>query len=312
MRIEVVVDGWEQACCGVPVQLGETATFTLVALDPALELVPPPALGVPSFTVDNHGQTPADVPTRRLAGIVAGITGVSFPSVPVVGRSGVRTADTAHPELHALTSIGTGDDAELSRYRVLLDLPDDTVLPDYVVSVERGEERERAARTADLLERRSLDEVGVALRALADDADERLGEIAHTVQSGAASAVSIIPNRVDAAAVHWQRSAEDDDGIQVQIGDGSWLLPATTEAVAVLREFLEAAVAGRVEELVRGDDGARGALPSALLTRVTAADDRSWTATIPLHVFGGGPVIASTREVAQRLQRGDIRRPAWA
>jgi hypothetical protein len=312
MRIEVVVNGWEQACCGVPVELGEPATFTLVALDPAAGLAPPPTLGVPRFTVDNHGQTPADVPQRRLEGVVAGITGVAYPSVPVVGRRGVRTADSTRPELSALTSIGEGEDAELNEYRVLLDLPDDTVLPDYVVSEERRGQREGAARTAELVGRRTLDQVGLLLRALADDADGRRAEIASTEQSDAASAVSIVPNRVDAAAVHWQRSAEDDDGIQVQIGDGSWLLPATAEGAAVLREFLEAAVAGRVEELVLKDGEAGGGLPSALLTRVTAADGRSWTATIPLDVFGDSPVMASTRKVAQRLQGGDIRHPAWA
>lgn len=310
MRIEVVVDGWEQACCGVPIRLDETASFNLVALDPAAELVPPPAPDVPRFTVDNHGQTPADVPQRRLAGVVAGITGISYPSIPVAGRSGTRTADTARPQLHTLDSLGAGDDAGLSEYRVLLELPDGTVLPRFALSAEHRLQSEQAARTAALIESRSRDKVGVALLALADDAHDRFGDAAPIVRSDATSAVSISPTRTAAAAVHWQRSADEhNDEIWVQLGDGTWMLPATPAGIALLREFLEAAAAGRVEEVVRRSDEI--APPEALLTRVTAADGRSWTATTPLHSFGDGTVMAGPRQLWQRLERGDIRYSAW-
>lgn len=310
MRIEVVVNGSEQACCGVPLRIGETASFNLVALDPAAQLVPPPAADVPRFFVDNHGQTPADVPQGRLAGIVTGITGISYPSIPVAGRAGTRTADTAHPQLHTLLWVGEGDDAGLSEYRVLLDLPDGTVLPHFAVSAERLPQREHEARIAARIESRRHDEVGVALRALADDARDRFGEAAPIVRSDATSAVSISPTRPGAAAVHWQRSAEEhDDGIWVQLGDGAWVLPATPDGVAVLHAFVEAAAAGRVGEVVqRGDETA---LPEALLTRVTAADGRSWTATIPLQDFGNGTVMAGPRQLWQRLERGDIRYSPW-
>ena len=313
MRIEVVVDGWEQACCGVPIRLGETASFNLVALDPTAQLLPPPTPDVPRFTVDNHGQTPADVPQRRLAGLVAGITGVSYPSVPVAGMGGTRTADTTRPQLRALDSVGAGDDAELNEYRVLLELPDGTVLPHFAVSAEHRAQREQAEHTAALVERRGLDEVGVALRALADDAHNRFGGLASTVRSETTSAVSILPTCTDGAAVHWQRSADDhSDGIRVQLGGGTWMLPATPAGVAVLHEFLDAAAAGRVEELVDRGDERSGARPGALLTRVSAADGRSWTATTPLSSFGNGPVMAVSRQLWRRLERGDIRYVAWA
>lgn len=313
MRIEVVVDGWEQACCGVPLRLGETASFNLVALDPAAELVPPLAADVPRFFVDNHGQTPADVPQRRLAGLVAGITGVSYPSVPVAGMGGTLTADTTRPQLRALDSVGAGDDAGLNEYRVLIELPDGTVLPHFAVSAEHRAQREQAEHTAALVERRGLDEVGVALRALADDAHNRFGGLASTVRSETTSAVSILPTLADAAAVHWQRSADDHtDGIRVQLGGGTWTLPSTPAGVAVLHEFLDAAAAGRVEELVDRGDERSGALPGELLTRVSAADGRSWTATTPLHSFGDGPVMAVPRQLWRRLERGDIRYLAWA
>lgn len=312
MLIEVVVDGWEQACCGVPVRLGEAATFQLVALDPAVEIVPAPAPDVPRFTVDNHGQTPDDVPQRRLTGIVAVITGVSYPSIPVVGMGGTRTADTAHPQLHPLNAVGAGDDAGLSEYRVLLELPDGTVLPHFALSAELRAQREQAERRTALVERRRADEVGVALRALADTAHDRFGEVAAIMRSDATSAVSIAPTRTDAAALHWQRSADEhEDGIRVQLGDGTWMLPPTLASVAVLHEFLDAAAAGRVEDVVEQADDGRSASPGGLLTRVTAADGRSWTASTPLHSFGDGPVIAGPRQLWQRLERGDIRYAAW-
>ena len=126
-----------------------------------------------------------------------------------------------------------------------------------------------------------------------------------------------MPARTDAAAVHWQRSADDqEDGIRVQLGGGTWTLPPTPAAVAVLHEFLNAAAAGRVDELVERGDARSGAAsdarPSALLTRVSAADGRSWTATTPLSSFGDGPVMAVPRQLWRRLERGDIRYVAWA
>lgn len=308
-RIEVLVPGSEQACCGAPIRIGDPAGYPMVALDPALDVAGTAGSAVPRFLSDRHGQAPADVPQREVSGLVAAITGVSYPSIPVAGQPGTRTADTAHPRLHTLSSLGSGDDAGLSDYLVLLDVPEDTELPHFVPSTERREQREREARTAGLREARSHDGLGVLLRALADDAERRFGALARILRSEDAAAVTIEPQRTAAAALHWMRSAEEGaDGIRVQLGDGVWNLPADQEQAELLREFLDAAADGRVEEqLLPGDDG-----PGPMRTVVTAADGRSWTATTDrLTRFGAGAVFAMAGPLARRLERGDHRYAPW-
>ncbi|AMB59032.1 DUF6578 domain-containing protein [Microterricola viridarii] len=305
MRIEVVIASWEQGCCGVPIGLGDTATYNLVAFAPALG----GASAVPRFFSDNHGQTPSEVPQARVAGVVAAITGVSYPRVPVAGQAGTFTSDPTRPQLHPLSSIGDEGDDGLSEYLVLLDVADGTDLPHFVLAAERTAHQEREARTDRLRELRSRDEVGVLLRALADDAALRFGALARIVRSDDASAFSILPERAGAAALHWLRSAEEGaDGIRVQLGDGVWEVPADPVRAEVLREFLDAAAAGRVEEQrpEHGDE------MGPFQTVVTAADGRRWVATTDdLARFGIGGVFAMTGPLARRLERGTHRYVAW-
>ncbi|PPL15654.1 DUF6578 domain-containing protein [Microterricola pindariensis] len=316
-RIEVLIVGWEQQCCGVPARLGETVSYRLAALDPALAPALNPAIAldvsadgaVPRFLSDNHGEDSAEAPRLNISGLVAGITGVTYPSVPVAGMPGTRTSDTARPQLHRLSELGTGDDAEMNDYLVLLDVPGDTVLPHVVPSTERTVHQEREAYTARLRALRAQGEVGMLLRELADDAATRFGARARILRSDDAAAVTIEPRRAGAAALHWMRSAEDGaDGIRVHLGDGVWNLPADVEQVEVLREFLDAAAAGRVEErIVQGGDGL-----GPLQTVATAADGCSWTATTDLLArFGRGGVFAMARPLALRLERGAHRYVAW-
>ncbi|SDT08254.1 DUF6578 domain-containing protein [Microterricola viridarii] len=324
-RIEVLIVGWEQQCCGVPARLGETVSYRLAALDPGLDPAIDPALepaidpalaldaaadvAVPRLLSDNHGEESAETPRLNISGLVAGITGVTYPSVPVAGMPGTRTSDTAHPQLHPLSELGTGDDAEMNDYLVLLDIPGDTVLPLFVPSAERTVHQDREAHTARLRALRAQGEVGMLLRALADDAATRLGARARILRSDDAAAVTIEPRRAGAAALHWMRSAEDGaDGIRVHLGDGVWNLPADVDQVELLREFLDAAAAGRVEErIVQGGDGF-----GPLQTVATTADGRSWTATTDrLARFGSGGVFAMAGPLALRLERGSHRYVAW-
>jgi hypothetical protein len=127
MRIEVVISGWEQACCGTSFAVGDHMIWKLRATSPAE--VPEGAL--PRFEEEHHDQTPAGVPHWDVSGVVVAITGISYPLLPVTGQQSTFTWDTEQPQFSAIDSVGKPDDPELEQYRVVLDVADDAVLPPY-------------------------------------------------------------------------------------------------------------------------------------------------------------------------------------
>lgn len=304
MRVEVVVSGWEQACCGELFRIGDRVDWNLFAADPA----DAPEGRPPRFVEEHHGQIPDDVPHWSVAGTVHAITGVDFPDVPVPGHLH-HEWDRARPRHRVLASVGAGHDGECDEYLVELDLPDDAVLPSYVLSAETVAQRGRDAEAGDLALARMRDDVGVLLEALADYAHHRFGDVARIDRSAVSSAVTIEPHRAGAAAVRWARvDADGVDGISVRVGDGSWRFPAAPAHVEVLREFLDAAAAGRVGELVRP----RGGPPRRLVTEVSAEDGTTWTATTPYTQVGiGDGAVLVDGSLRQRVQRGDHRYAGW-
>ncbi|MFC0582393.1 hypothetical protein [Micrococcoides hystricis] len=134
---------------------------------------------------------------------------------------------------------------------------------------------------------RMTDPVGAALAALATEAESRYSEVVTVSRAEDHCAVSIVPLPTNVgglsidmddldgfhqfltddavvpadteiptqAAVHWSRPVtwdpEDADEIEVCVGTGRWLLPATTESVQLIRTLLEAASAGRAKAVVQ-------------------------------------------------------------
>ncbi|TFD88549.1 hypothetical protein E3T61_12000 [Cryobacterium lactosi] len=300
MQIEVDIVRWEHNCCGTPFAVGGQATWHLHAVAPES--------GAPSrFVSDEHDQTPADVPHWAVTGTVAAITGVSYPRIPMPGMIGTSTSDLSRPSMQPLTSVDFPAEGECSEFRVLLDVPDGTPLPTHRQGADATTQLSRKRNAATVGRQRMTDEVGVLLEALADDAQNRYAHLAVAIRATDKSAVTLQPGRTDAAAISWTRSsAPGNDGITVQVGDGRWSFPATRADAAIVREFLDAAVTGRVEEHVVPAEA-----PHTLETEVRAQDGRSWTASIEFAPFTTGGVMAVPRLLWDRVQRGEYRYAAW-
>jgi hypothetical protein len=303
MRIEVIITGWEQACCGTAFRVGDYMTWKLHATDPAE--VPEGAL--PRFEEGHHDQTPAEVPQWDVSGAVVAVAGISYPLLPVPGEPRSFMWDTRNPQESALGSIGHSDDSEFEQYRVVLDVPDDADLPPYAPE-EARRESELDALTEELNQARKHDEIGVLLEALADHALNRYGNVARVSRASDRSAVTVEPHNADATAVSWARSSENDDGIIVSVGDGTWHLPASTADAGLGREFLEAAADGRVEEHVRPGEGKE----RQLVTEFLASDGRAWTVTTECKPFDtGSGTFAVIGPLWERAQRGEHQYRPW-
>ena len=300
MEIEVVIEEWEQACCGEPFHIGEQVSWPLIAL-------PLVADALPQFERDHHDLTPDDVPHWPVTGTVAAITGIRYPLLPIAGEPDSYIPDTSAPEFHPLTSVGQPDALDLSEYRVTLHIADTTDLPAYVTSADQIARHQDEVLTHERNRVRMLDAVGLLLEALADDAQERYAALARSVRATGKSAFSITPSLPGAAAVHWARSEEETDTIEVQVGDGYWSFPASVAHADIVGVLLDAAVRGWVEEHVRPHGDVQ-----LLETEVLAQNGRSWTATETVEVFEADGFFAAPGGLWDRVQRGHHRYDPWA
>ena len=305
MRIEVVVSGWEQQCCGKAFRRGETTTVSIVALDPAQTAPDAPA----RFLEEHHGQTPADVPQWDVTGTVARITGVSYeqrrrPGPHPVFERGDAIASSA--ELDGVDARETGGYGGL---HLLIDLDVDTALPAYVVSDESRAAAERAAREQERAAQLRADSLGRLLDTIADDALAAYSTVATIEQSEEGAAVTIEPLSAEGASISWARSTyAGSDLISVKVGEGQFSLDADVEHAFELREMLAAAAAGRVHEKVR-----RSEESTEFETVVESADGRTWTASTtyaPLRMGNG--VVMMPGVIGSRIQAGDHGYEAWA
>jgi hypothetical protein len=299
MLIEVVMVGWEQGCCGASFSVGAEATWQLLAAEPG------PG-GLPRFVEEHHGETPADVEHVAVTGMVTAITGITYPQISVPGHGRTKTTDLTRPQPHELGAVAARAEGGFSEYRVTLDVADDATLPGPAVSAEQAARHDLEARTAARRLARMADEVGLLLEALADDAKRRFAGVARLSRATEKSAVTIDPHRAGAAGVSWVRSGADEDGITVQAGDGRWQFPASVAHARIVALFLDAAIAGRIEEHVRPAED-----PSRLDTEVLAADGRSWTATVPFAPFVATGFVAMPGQLWKRVQRGEHRYLPW-
>ena len=304
MQIQIVIDEWEQACCGRPFSVGDQMTWKIVAADPASTPTGSPT----RFSEEHHGQTPPDVPHWDVTGRVTAISGVRYPEVAVPGQARTFTWDTAHPERRALQIVNTAEGIEANQYVVDVEVSDDVALPSYMPSAESGAREEADARTAVRNHTRMSDPVGVILETLARDAEHRFAGTAQITRTAGRSAMSIEPHRGGTTAIHWARSDADADGISAHVGDGDWHFAATIDEAIVLGLFLEAAACGSVEERVVLRDGS----PASLDTVVSDADGREWTATDVIDSFGPGTgVRVMAGYFWKRIERGNHRYLPW-
>jgi hypothetical protein len=304
MRIEVVVFGWEQSCCGKAFARGDTATVSIHAADPTQAERDAPA----RFLEERHGQTPADVPQREVTGTVARISGVNYERRRRPGPDPVfdiGEASGTPVELEDVAARSTGGFDEL---RLLLDVPDGVVLPSYVESAETGAADERATKDPELARRGRSDAVGTMLDAIADEAVATYSSVAGIERADDRIGVTIEPNSPGAASISWARyTSADSDLISVRLGEGRFSLPADVEHASELRELVAAAAAGRVRESVRN-----GKESTVLETVAHAEDGRTWTDTVTEapSPAGGGIVLMASR-LAGRLQAGDHGYEPW-
>ena len=305
MNIDVVISGWEQACCGGAFAVGERDAWSLHEVAP--DSLPPDAPR--TFFEEHHGQTPDDVPQWKVEGVVTGITGVSYGSTKVPGTD-VLTRDDATPwvtEIQMVPARGEGLDA--GEYRVGLEVDDDVALPGYVLSSQLREQLEKTKREAQLGHLRSGDAVGLALRRIADDASARFGTVAEIVDRSDGFALAITPDRSDSVSVVVTRSSgEESDGISVQLGEGRWQLDATADGVESARQLLDAAAAGRVVDNPQPPES-----PDRIDTVATAESGRSYTSSKPLRIMqlGNGVTMMAGR-ARELLARGEHHYAPWS
>ncbi|WP_053352380.1 DUF6578 domain-containing protein [Leucobacter musarum] len=312
MRIEVMVSGWEQVCCGDAFAIGDEMRWNLVAADPAHT----PAGALPRFTDERHDETPDEVPHWSVAGTVIAIQGITYPDLAVPGEPMTFERDSAHPRVTSLVNV-PGSDADTadhhhSEYLVELEVPDSTELPTYVESTSAREWREAQERHRARDLARMLDPVGQILEQAADFAEATFGDVTTIRRGSDRSALSIVPHREGATAVHWVRTTGDSDSIGLHVGDGEWWRDANVENAALAREFVEAAAAGPVSELVVDHGDGRAYFE----TQVRSADGRECTARehfTPLgaNATGTGVVVMARMDQIERMQRGGVHYLAW-
>lgn len=304
MNIEVIVSGWEQACCGEAFTVGQRAEWSLHEVDPASVPVDAPR----TFYNEHHGQTPDDVPHWQVSGVVAGITGVSYGTKTIPG-SHVLTRDEDTPRFTTLEAVPPrGEGLDVAEYRIRLEVDDDEALPGYALGSQQRARLEKETREAQLRLTRSHDTVGVALRRIADDAAARFGAVAEIDSRGDGFALAITPVQAEGVSVVITRSAsEESDGIAVQLGEGRWQLEATPDGVDSARQLLEAAAAGRVV-----DTPVPAGSPERIDTVATGENGRTWTSSKPLHIMGlGSGVTVMAGRVRELLDRGQHHYTSW-
>ncbi|MDN4642001.1 hypothetical protein QCD70_17275 [Agreia sp. PsM10] len=300
MRIDVVVSGWEQSCCGPAFTRGTEATVSIVARDPALAETDAPA----RFLEEHHGQTPDDVPRLEVTGTIARIAGVTYERRRHPGShevTGIGPAITASSVLDAVAERSTGGFDGLI---LTLDIDDRAELPAFV---EQTSIVEQETRRKELVARRARDAIGTLLRTLADDTRRDYASVAEIARSEDGAAVSITPTARGTASMSWSRSGEADDILWLTAGDGRWRLAASLDTVHDLRLIVESVASGRIRESVRSDESS-----GSFDTVITGADGRTWSASRPISSMSlGGGVVAMSGGARKRLDAGDHGYESW-
>ncbi|MBF4571584.1 hypothetical protein ITJ64_03560 [Herbiconiux sp. VKM Ac-1786] len=307
MLIEVVVPGWEHACCGEAFAVGDAVAFRLHAAPPAdAGTVGPggPHTGLPRFVEEHHGQTPEDVPQWEVPGRVVAIEAVEYGRRERPGQPRVFEWDEQERSAHPLDTVAARAQGP-DEYLVTVQVDDGAALPEYRRSVEDVTHERLRLEAIARADRRAADPVGLRLGALADLLEEHWGEAGVIGRSSTGANLSFTPHR-PGAALSWSRSDAADDAIGVALGGGRFGLGADDDGVRMLEAFVEAAATGRVQERVRETPegvefttevlGDHGVLDRAIRTA---------------NVFRSGGFMAIGGPVRERLERGDHRWAPW-
>jgi hypothetical protein len=306
MLIEVKVAGWEQHCCGEAFVVGGTGTWNVIAEDSAQ------AVHLPTFHTEQHGQAEPGVPNWDVTGIITRIDGLFGQHAPVPGQPKTSVWADDRTKLHPLEAVsarGEDDEHGYDTYLVTLEVPDDTVLPDYAESEFDLRHREAEAARRERSRAAMTDGVGLELEALADQAQTLFASVADILRDPHSSAISFRARAPQTAEVHWARL--DDDGsdvIEVKVADGSWTIGASPASVAELHDVLEATAAGRVEEEFEGP-------PDLRLTTTLHFPDgrvRSHSQTFALPPVSEFQWVAGPEPLMSRMASGARTYVAWS
>lgn len=281
--MDVVVDGWEQACCGQPFGVGRPVTWTVFARDL-------PAASRRRFLESHHGlDLPG--PSGEIVGVVREIVEVRAAVVDLPGtRTRTHSRDTTQNRRTRVDEVTR--DADVEEYLIALEVDDTVDLPAHYLD-DTGQ---RVAAAAEA-EARDVEEWirsprGRETTALLGSLRERYGDVVEISEGCGGAAVTIQPLRPDACDLLWQVHSET---ITVTAGSGRF----TLEDVDELAEFADAVASGRVRE-ERRDGGAA--------TVVTPASGPEWVDSIPSP--GDGWVLMATSE-ARRLDAEPRGYSAW-
>jgi len=284
--IDVLVFSAEFGCCGIPFAAGEDVTLTVRA---PVEDLPAPD-GVPTYLHELH---PVDdrVPLADVTGRVERIVAWYERMVPVPGAH-YRINDPDDRIERDVDRVPTDDHPAGyggPDYRVRIRIPSDMRLPDPAPKVELSPAPDIDAPPPPRV-------LPLLTRLVAEVASE-FGGAVDVLRGREDASVTLQPRRKGAAAVRWNA---DLDQLTAEIEHAEWTLTDDEAGVAVLRDLVGAAAAGRFSETVED---------WTILSVATTADGRAYevTATVSRFPLGGTVVMlgGSDHERVERARSGD-------
>ena len=279
--IDVLVFSAEFACCGTPFAAGEDVTLTLRA--PTQDSSAQD--GVPTYLHELH---PHDdrVPLADVTGRVERIVASYERLVPVPGAH-YRTKDPEDRIERDVDRVPTEDHPAGyggPDYRVRLRIPSGTRLPDPAPEVELS--------PAPDFDVPPPPRILPLLTTLVAEVASEFGDAVDVLRGREDASVTLQPRREGAAAVRWNAYL---DQLTAEIEHAEWTLTDDEAGVAVLRDLVAAAAAGRFSETV--DDW-------TIVSVATTADGRAYEATTTVSRFPlGGDVVMLGGSDHERIER---------
>lgn len=284
--IDVLVFSAEFGCCGIPFAAGEDVTLTVRA---TVDDLPAPD-GVPTYLHELH---PYDdrVPLADVTGRVERIVAWYERMVPVAGAH-YRTNDPDDRIERDVDRVPTDDHPAGyggADYRVRIRIPSDTRLPDPAPEV--------ALPPAPDTDAPPPPRILPLLTTLVAEVASEFGDAVDVLRGREDASVTLQPRREGAAAVRWNAYL---DQLTAEIEHAEWTLTDDEAGVAVLRDLVAAAAAGRFS--VTEEDW-------TIVSTATTADGRAYEATTTVSRFPlGGDVVmlgGSDHERIERARSGD-------
>ncbi|MDR6613924.1 DUF6578 domain-containing protein [Leifsonia sp. 1010] len=277
--IDVLVFSAEFGCCGIPFAAGEDVTLTVRA--PVDDLPAPD--GVPTYLHELH---PYDdrVPLADVTGRVERIVAWYERMVPVAGAH-YRTNDPDDRIERDVDRVPTDDHPAGyggPDYRVRIRIPSDTRLPDPAPELPPAPDIDAPPPPRIL----------PLLTTLVADVASEFGDAVDVLRGREDASVTLQPRREGAAAVRWNAYL---DQLTAEIEHAEWTLTDDEAGVAVLRDLVAAAAAGRFSETEED---------WTIVSVATTADGRAYEATTTVSRFPlGGDVVMLGGSDHERIER---------